>query len=181
MDLSPADVETAFGPELEWLHLTGYSLFGPYGLELLEAAGRVAEVRGAVFSVDPSSIGVIRRFGAAELLSAMKGAGVGVLLPNAEEARELAGTDDASVAASSLTESAPIILVKDGPMGAAYAGSGTSGRVAVDRITPRDPTGAGDAFNAGAIASLLAGRPLEEACGRGCSTARLALGKFGGR
>ncbi len=177
MALAPDDIAVAATFPIACLHLTGYSFLGPFGLDLLAEAAKVAHGAGALLSLDPSSVGVIRRFGAEALLRSIAGNRVDILLPNAEEARELCGVDDPQAAAGALAEVAPLVFVKDGMQGALYDG----GRVAAAPLRPIDPTGAGDAFNAGIIAAILRGETVEQACMVGNQSAAQVLMRFGGR
>jgi sugar/nucleoside kinase (ribokinase family) len=84
-----------------------------------------------------------------------------VFLPNAMEATRLARTSDLESAVRMLATRAGIVVVKRGDRGA-LAGD-RNGVVGVDgrAIEAVDTTGAGDSFDAGFLASWLAGEPLE--------------------
>ncbi len=87
---------------------------------------------------------------------------VDLFLPNALEARRLAGTDGLVAAIHTLAKLCPLVVVKDGPAGAyACAGAEILHAPAIP-VTPVDTTGAGDCFNAGFIKAWLDGRPLIE-------------------
>jgi sugar/nucleoside kinase (ribokinase family) len=86
-----------------------------------------------------------------------------VLLPNAMEATRLARTSDLEVAARTLAQQGDVVVVKDGGNGALAAVGSDLVRVAALDVRPVDTTGAGDAFDAGVIAGLLAGRDLAAA------------------
>jgi sugar/nucleoside kinase (ribokinase family) len=86
-----------------------------------------------------------------------------VFLPNAIEAMRIAGTPDVEDAAVHLSGSGVTVVVKNGAAGAVAAKHETLVRApapaaAVDVV---DTTGAGDAFDAGFLASWLAGQSLE--------------------
>jgi sugar/nucleoside kinase (ribokinase family) len=83
-----------------------------------------------------------------------------VFLPNAMEATRLARTSDLDAAARALAAKGDVVVVKDGANGAVAAVGGDLVRVAAPELRPVDTTGAGDAFDAGLIAGLLAGRDL---------------------
>lgn len=181
MDLSPDDIEHCATPDLACVHVTGYALLGPYGLELLEAASRVAGAQDALLSFDPSSPGVINRFGPQVMLDAVKRCQVGLLLPNVEEASALTGEPSMQDALQRLTSFAPTVLLKAGAEGSAFATPSSAGSVSTTARSVLDPTGAGDAFNAGAIAGLLAGSSPAEACRLGMKLAGGVLASYGGR
>jgi sugar/nucleoside kinase (ribokinase family) len=181
MDLSPNDVARLSRAKPTLVHLAGYSLLGPFGLEILRSAGRLAQSTGAKLSFDPSSPGVIELFGPEPLLDAMVAAGVEILLPNAEEARALIGARTPETAGAQLAGSIPVVIVKDGSRGAVYSTAGVTQRVPVDPLQPLDTTGAGDAFNAGVLAALVEQKTLAVACLQAHETARRVLRHCGGR
>lgn len=179
--LGPDDIANADLSGLTCLHVTGYSLLSPYGLDLLEAASRVARARRALFSFDPSSAGVIHRVGAPTLLAAISRCGVDILLPNATEAAAMTEEETVTRAAQVLAGWVPTVLVKVGAAGAVFASASDTDNLPATPLQPVDPTGAGDAFDAGAIAALVAGKPAAEACHEGMTLAAGVLGHYGGR
>ncbi|MFJ2774569.1 carbohydrate kinase family protein [Streptomyces sp. NPDC087300] len=88
-----------------------------------------------------------------------------ILLPNAAEARQLAGpaARTPEQAAELLAARGPLVVVKNGADGALCH----DGRRLLSApglpVTPRDTVGAGDSFDAGFIAATLVGQPLYEA------------------
>ncbi len=89
-------------------------------------------------------------------------AGVDIFLPNAREARRLAGQQDLAQAMRMLAGLVPLVVVKDGA-GGSYAcqGDAVLHEPAI-AVRPLDTTGAGDCFNAGFVTAWLEGRPLRE-------------------
>jgi sugar/nucleoside kinase (ribokinase family) len=179
--LSPGDIRRAASPDLAAVHLTGYALLGPYGLELLEAAGETARAAGALLSFDPSSRGVVNRFGSERLLEDIRRLGVDLLLPSRPEAEALTGTAGAAEAALGLATFARMAVVKDGERGAAVSAGGETQEVPTEPVRPVDSTGAGDAFNAGLLVGLVRGAGLGEACAFAHTVARDAISRYGGR
>lgn len=109
---------------------------------------------------------------------------VDVLLVNEDEVRVLGGADDESVAAAAVREMGPTwVVVKRGARGA--CAHGPHGRVEVAGVPVAavvDPTGAGDAF-AGGLVATLAGRRLSaeamaEGIRAGARMGAMAVGAF---
>ncbi|MGH3712619.1 MAG: carbohydrate kinase family protein, partial [Micromonosporaceae bacterium] len=155
--LAPDDVDRGLrgAPDGVHLHLSGYPLLEAR----TRAAGRhavvAARAAGLTVSVDAASAGPLRRVGAAEFLSWVRGADL--LFANRDEARVLCGDLPPDEAARQLAGVARQAIVKLGPDGALW--SDGDGVVAVPAAPAevRDVTGAGDAFAAGALHAWLAG------------------------
>jgi ribokinase len=158
------------------LHLTGYSLVRDGS----RAAGRAAIVRarerGMSVSVDPSSAALLSPAFLTEL------EGVGLLLPNAEEAAVLSGAEDAERAALELAARVPEVVVTLGAGGALWTdGMDVLRSHAESELMALDTTGAGDAFAAGFLIARLAGARPEEALREGCRLAAVAVRTPGAR
>lgn len=179
MSLAPEDILEAPTGQLRWMHLTGYGLLSPHGIRLLEAAVELSRRNGVPLSFDPSSLGVVERYGAAilEMLTGVPGA---VLLPNEEEALALTGRSEVMSAARALSRVART-AVKRGAAGAALAEGGVAGEVRGTSRRAINTTGAGDAFNAGVIHALSRGRDLSAACRQGNDLAARVLAVHGAR
>ncbi|MEU0477196.1 carbohydrate kinase family protein [Streptomyces olivaceus] len=87
------------------------------------------------------------------------------LLPNAAEARRLAGLDGADLveSAAALAGRGPTVVVKNGAEGALCHDGDTLVTTPGTPARPVDTVGAGDSFDAGFVAALLAGLALPEA------------------
>ncbi|MER6321866.1 carbohydrate kinase family protein [Streptomyces coelicoflavus] len=87
------------------------------------------------------------------------------LLPNAAEARQLAGlgTPDLGECAAVLAGRGPTVVVKNGAEGALCHDGRTLLTTSGVPARPVDTVGAGDSFDAGFVAALLAGLALPEA------------------
>ena len=100
---------------------------------------------------------------------------VDLLLPNEMEATLLAHTSDLEAAIAALRAQGPVVAVKTGERGAIALGPGERVQLPPVRAVAIDTTGAGDSFDAGFVAAMLAGESLERclaianACG-GLST-----------
>jgi sugar/nucleoside kinase (ribokinase family) len=107
---------------------------------------------------------------------------VDILLPNAAEAQGIAGVSDPVEAADVLAQAGPLVVVKLGREGALAARHGTPAVRAgsPSGITIVDAVGAGDTFDAGLLAGLLAGDPLEKALPLACACGALSTLAAGG-
>jgi sugar/nucleoside kinase (ribokinase family) len=139
-----------------------------------------ARAQGATTSVDPNWDPTEGWDGGLRALLPL----VDVLLPNAVEACRLAGVDDASIATARLAELGPLVAVKLGAEGAVAAPAG--GGELVRTLPPQrlvdavDAVGAGDAFDAGLLWSLLDGRSLDDALAFACACGTLSMRAGGG-
>ncbi|MFE5603938.1 carbohydrate kinase family protein [Streptomyces coelicoflavus] len=162
------------------LHLSGYLLFSEPGRALVSAALAAARARGVPVSLDPASAGFLTELGVGRFLGLVEG--VDVLLPSRAEAGLLTGLPDAADAAAKLSRHVPLVVAKQGAEGALVARSGTvSARIAAVTASPRDSTGAGDAFTGAFLAALLTGAEPEEAAAAGCRAGARAVEGVGGR
>jgi sugar/nucleoside kinase (ribokinase family) len=88
---------------------------------------------------------------------------VDVFLPNAGELEQFTGCSDPEEGIASLRESAHVIVVKNGVLGAVmWDGSGIRSQKAFLNERVVDAIGAGDSFNAGFIHLFSRKRPLDE-------------------
>ncbi|MFG2808362.1 carbohydrate kinase family protein [Streptomyces massasporeus] len=178
--LGPADWSDALLDGVARLHLSGYLLFAGPSRDLVAVALKGARARGVPVSLDPASAGFLAELGAERFLSLVEG--VDVLLPSRDEACLLAGLSDAAGAAAELSRRVPLVVAKQGPEGALVARSGkVRARVPAVPATPRDTTGAGDAFTGAFLAALLAGAGPRDAAAEGCRAGARAVERVGGR
>ncbi len=164
--LSPADLPDLAGAD--HLHLSGYVLLDPSSRDAGLAALAAARAAGLTTSVDPQAAPALT----AEFRDWIQGADL--LLPNAAELAALGPLDD-------LLAGVGAIAVTDGPRAARWIDR--SGTVAVrpDRVAVVDPTGAGDAFDAGLLVAHLGGATAVDALAAGCRAAAAAVGHAGAR
>ncbi|MCX5260123.1 sugar kinase [Streptomyces canus] len=178
--LEPDDWSDALLGGVARLHLSGYLLFSEPSRALVAVAMESARARGVPVSLDPASAGFLRELGVDRCLSLVEG--VDVLLPSRDEACLLTGLPDAADAAAKLSRHVPLVVVKQGAEGAVIARSGSVyAHVPAVAATPRDTTGAGDAFTGAFLAALLAGAAPEDAVADGCRSGALAVERVGGR
>ncbi|MEV0635687.1 sugar kinase [Streptomyces sp. NPDC050619] len=178
--LEPDDWSDALLDGVARLHLSGYLLFSEPSRALVTVALEAARARGVPVSLDPASAGFLVELGVDRFLGLVEG--VDVLLPSRDEACLLTGLPDPEDAAAKLSRHVPLVVAKQGAEGALVARSGTvCARVPALSATPRDTTGAGDAFTGAFLAALLAGAEPEDAAAQGCRAGALAVERVGGR
>jgi len=76
-------------------------------------------------------------------------------------------------------DTADIVVYKRGPDGAITFADGTELHTGIFRVDALKPTGAGDSFLAGMLASLADGRPLRDAVRRGSACASIVVARPG--
>ncbi|MDX2541203.1 sugar kinase [Streptomyces sp. WI04-05B] len=178
--LDPDDWSDVLLDGVSRLHLSGYLLFAAPSRALVEVALESARARGVPVSLDPASAGFLAELGVDRFLDLVSG--VDVLLPSRDEACLLTGLPDPVDAAAKLSRHVPLVVVKQGAEGALVARSGTvNARVPAVPATPRDTTGAGDAFTGAFLAALLLGADPEDAAAEGCRAGARAVERVGGR
>lgn len=161
------------------LHLSGYLFFSEPSRALVSVALESARARGVPVSLDPASAGFLTELGVDRFLALAEG--VDLLLPSRDEAFLLTGLPDPADAAAKLSRHVPLVVAKQGADGALVARSGAvRAHVPAAPATPRDTTGAGDAFTGAFLAALLAGAEPEEAAVEGCRAGAMAVERVGG-
>ena len=158
-DALPANaIKDSWISRIDALHVPAYSLMGGSLANASLDAIRKARNRGALISVDLASAHPLLSHGRRAAADLIRAAAPDILFGNATEAAGLVG-------ASALTELmgfAPVAVVKQGAGGGRvlWAGEGRGevlqSVVATKPIAATDTTGAGDAFDAGFLHSLIA-------------------------
>jgi sugar/nucleoside kinase (ribokinase family) len=164
--LRPADLPALDGAD--HLHLSGYVLLDPRSRDAGLAALAAARAAGLSTSVDPQ---VAPALGPAFLDDVR---GVDLLLPNAAELAALGGLDP-------LRDVVGAVAATDGPRAARWTdrrGTWVAEPPPADVV---DPTGAGDAFDAGVLVAWLAGSGPASALGAGCAAGAAAVRRLGAR
>jgi sugar/nucleoside kinase (ribokinase family) len=142
------------------VHLPAYSLLDAPLSQASMRAIALARANHAFVSVDLASRAPLLAAGADNGLRAVRAAAPDVLFANVDEVAALVGRRGAT----RLLDVAPVVVIKLGPGGCRvlWHGGGAAGRsmldveVATKPIAATDTTGAGDAFDAGFLYSLLA-------------------------
>jgi sugar/nucleoside kinase (ribokinase family) len=155
-----------------WLHVCELATLVTHP-ELVE----LARAHGARLSLDPSWDERLMRDPDARALIEK----VDLFLPNDAEALAITGAETVEAALDELAEAIPAVIVKCGDQGAiARKGSTRLSQGACRAPELVDTTGAGDAFNAGLIASMIRGESLAGALRAGAECGAQAVGIVGG-
>ena len=170
--LAPADLPPLQG--FDHLHLSGYVLGDPGSRAAGTAALVAARAAGATTSLDPQVTGALDP-------AVLDGVGrVDLLLPAADELAALTGVADPhSVVA--LLDRAGAVIVTSGSAGAIWVDRRGTWTSAAPAVTAVDPTGAGDAFDAGLLAAWLTGAGPEAALMAACAAGAEAFSRRGAR
>jgi sugar/nucleoside kinase (ribokinase family) len=156
--LSARAIRDAWLSRADALHLPFYSLIdAPLSDASLSAASRVRD-RGGVVSVDLASSAPLVAMGRRLVLGVLDRVAPDVLFANAAEVAAVFGSGPA--ADRRLLEASPLVVVKLGVDGCRVLSRDAVGgpiEVATRRLAATDTTGAGDAFDAGFLFTLIAG------------------------
>jgi sugar/nucleoside kinase (ribokinase family) len=143
---------------------------------LIERAGSL----GARVMVDASSAGFLSDIGPERFLNWVGGASI--LRCNEEEAHILGHSGDTREAIECLGQLFPRVIVTTGEDGALVLEDTVAHHIpATPEERKVDPTGAGDAFNAGVLAGLAAGLSLVDSGVNGSRLGAVAISQLGGR
>ena len=173
--LSAAWVDRALLGDTRHVHLSSYFLQRELTADL-PALFDEAHALGATTSIDPNWDPAESWDGDLDRVLSR----TDVFLPNATEALRIAGTDDLDEAAKRLAGAARLVVAKMGPVGAVACDGSELTRARAFPATVLDTTGAGDSFDAGFLASWLAGDPVERALAVGNACGALSTRALGG-
>ena len=160
-ELGARDVPTELLARTRHVHVASYYLQARLRAELPAIVTRAHDA-GATVSVDPNWDPSGEWDGG--LLALLPD--LDVFLPNEAEALRIARSTTVEDAAARLRSrrGRPIVVIKRGPDGALAADEhGAVSAVPAWPVTPVDAVGAGDAFDAGFLASWLEGQPIRSA------------------
>ena len=173
--LAAAEVDLDYVASARHLHVS--SPFLQRGLQpSLAELFRSVKARGLTTSLDPGWDPSEAWDGGIETVYGC----LDVLFVNRTEARALGREDDWRRGASQLAKRTPLVVVKGGPEGASIAQAEEWQDHAGFRVEAVDPTGAGDAFDAGFLSAYLTGRPLAECAAWGNACGALTAAQPGG-
>jgi 2-dehydro-3-deoxygluconokinase len=164
--LAPEHIPAGDVERAGWLHLTGITpALSASAREAVRHASELASAHGTRLCVDLNYRSALWSVDEAVPVLTELVKRADVVLATVEEARMLTGAgDDPLVAARFLADLGPeTVVVKCGAAGAVAWSDGALHDVPPVAATLVDPVGAGDAFAAGLLADLAAGRSVVEA------------------
>jgi sugar/nucleoside kinase (ribokinase family) len=153
------------------VHLTGHTLAASDGTAFARFVAR-AKGLGATVSISPGSAGYIADLGAERFAEVI--AGADILFVTLAEGAALTGAREPAEIAAALGDTAVLTLGREG----AYVDGTVISDGAVEVV---DPTGAGDAFCAGFLASWVVDGDRVAAARAGAALAAQAVRVIGGR
>jgi sugar/nucleoside kinase (ribokinase family) len=103
-----------------------------------------------------------------------------IFMPNVQEVQRLTGEVDINTGISKLTALCPLVVLKQGPLGATAYSQGKSIHSPSIPVHPVDTTGAGDCFNAAFLKAMFMGLSLEECLAWGNVAGGLSTESLGG-
>ncbi|MDM4762365.1 PfkB family carbohydrate kinase [Galbitalea sp. SE-J8] len=168
-DLDPDAVPDGLLEGAAALYLTGHALAGRTDARTVRTLVSRARVAGLEVAVAPGSAGHLADVGVDAFRTAFEGATI--LFANLDEGRALTGETEPDAVLAALAQRVETVVLTLGRDGALVAGQRGSARIAAESADAIDPTGAGDAFAAGFLASWLAGA---DAAAAGTAAVRLA-------
>jgi sugar/nucleoside kinase (ribokinase family) len=174
-ELTLADLDLGYLSHAQHFHLSSFYLqrgLRPQVPELF----RKLKAAGLTISMDPNDDPQDEWQGG--LQEALRH--VDVFLPNAREAKRIAGTEDLDEALRLLAEMVPLVVVKCGLEGAlAQRGRERTTSHAV-KVQTVDPVGAGDSFDAGFLHVFVRGKDLDTCLAMGNLAGALSATRAGG-
>jgi len=153
-DMSTADLDKKFLSSARHFHLSSFFLqpkLRPHVVELF----REMKAAGLSTSFDTNDDPEDRWEGVFDVL-----ANVDVFLPNEREAMRLTGAASLDVAVEKLAPRVPVLAVKLGRQGALARRGKEEFRCPAAKVSPVDPVGAGDSFDAGFLYQYVKGADL---------------------
>jgi sugar/nucleoside kinase (ribokinase family) len=164
--LSPEQIDPADVAGCSHLLMEGYML---HNRDLALHVLRRARAAGCCIAIDLASPEVVHATG--DLLPALLDEFGDLVFANAQEAAACTGLTDPERALEALARHCPIAVVKVGAQGSLLRRGAEVVRVAAEKVTVRDTTGAGDLWAAGFLCGLAHGCSLATAGRMGAAVA----------
>lgn len=151
---NPREIKDAGIHSARLFYLSGYALLAEPQRSTALLALRSARRHGLTIALDPGTI--VSEAALAEVRNLLPG--IGILLPNMDEARALTGLVDPEECLEAFLDlGVQVIALKLGRDGCLVGTGDVHRRVPGFRVAARDSTGAGDSFAAGFLAAHLRG------------------------
>lgn len=181
--LAPGDLDPAWFADLDGLHLTGYSFLRPEPrpTAFQACAWLRAGSPAALLTLDPNPAHLLADAGPDWFRTLVAGLHPDLLLPNREEGRLLAGTDDPAGIVDRLLALAPLVVLTLGAEGCLVGWGAERRHIPPPVVAVVDATGAGDAFAAGFVVAYAAARDPLRAAEAGSHAAAAVVGRPGAR
>jgi sugar/nucleoside kinase (ribokinase family) len=147
--------------EFGFLYITGYSLINSPQKDALLYAARIGREKGAKVFFDAGAFNIIdpnrNYFDKVLKLS-------DIISANVHEAKILSQTRDANKAVATLSQNASLVILRQGKEGCIiFSNENNKIKVPASQVSSIDTTGAGDAFNAAFISSMIRKWSLKDA------------------
>lgn len=178
-DLSPDDITPAMLKRARLVHFTGHIILNTDGYARIRTLIERCRDAGVFVSVSPGSVGFMQDVGVDRARRAF--AGADIVFAGLEDGLLLAGEDDPTRAAASLSEQFEIVVVTRGSQGVTVGERGNATDFEIEALPTVDPTGAGDAFSAGFLDNWISTFDVRSATIAGIDLAAEAVGVLGGR
>ena len=174
-----ADVDRQAVAAADVVYLEGYLFDPPAAQAAFRAAAATAHAAGRRVALSLSDAFCVDRH--REAFRELVAGHVDILFANEAEIRSLYRADSFEAAAEAVREEVALAALTRGEAGSLIVRGAESIAIAAEPAEIVDTTGAGDAYAAGFLAALTAGRSLR-ACGRIASIAAAAvIGQYGAR
>lgn len=162
--LSPADLPEGWIEQAKILHVTGITqAISASACETVFAAIERARAAKTLVSYDPNIRPALWPVHQARAVARYTVPLCDVVLPNLDEGRLLTGYEDPRAITQELLQlGAPLVVLKMGGSGAIVASADEYTAIPAIPVLAKDPTGAGDTFDAAFAVSMLEGRPPVE-------------------
>jgi 2-dehydro-3-deoxygluconokinase len=162
--LSPEDLPDGWVENAKILHVTGITqAISASASDTVFAAITRAKASNTKVTYDPNIRPRLWSLDTARAVAKYTVALCDVILPNLDEGRLLTGYEDPrAITQELLALGVPMVVLKMGGSGAVVATADSYVSVPARSVLAKDPTGAGDTFDAAFAVAMLEGRPAEE-------------------
>lgn len=162
--LTPADLPVGWIENAKLLHVTGITqAISASASETVFAAIDRARAANTIVTYDPNIRPKLWSIHTARAVARYTIPLCDVVLPNLDEGRMLTGYEDPRAITQELLQlGVPLVVLKMGGTGAVVASNDEYLTIPARQVLAKDPTGAGDTFDAAFAVAMVEGRPFEE-------------------